>query len=399
VFDNSRSEAVEPDSAVDYAFWIAVALLAHSYVGYPLLLAVASRLHVERPSRAQESEVGADVPPVAVVLSALNEQVHIADRIANLLSQNYSGQLTVYVGSDGSTDRTAQILAAFSGERVRTFIFSQRLGKATVLNELMRHVTEPITIFSDANVVFEPDAVRALVRSLRDRAVGAVCGELVLHRRSGTINQDSAYWRMERLLKAAEGRLGILLGANGAIYAIRTALYEPLPADTIIDDFVIGMRITVRGRRLVYEPSARAFEETPERIEDEFRRRVRIGLGNFQALFRYPEFIYRSSLPRAVAYISHKVLRWFTPHLLLCALIASALLAAQPFYAGLFGLQLVGYAVIGTAAVVRNVLPVPRLLLGVVLFAGVNAAFGVAFCRYFAGDLRGKWSRTERSSK
>jgi cellulose synthase/poly-beta-1,6-N-acetylglucosamine synthase-like glycosyltransferase len=229
--------------------------------------------------------------------------------------------------------------------------------------------------------------------------VGAVCGELVLLGAGGADNQDSAYWRMERFLKTAEGRLGALLGANGAIYAIQSELYEPLPADTIIDDFVIGMRITVRGRRLVYEPSARAFEETPERIEDEFRRRIRIGLGNFQALFRYPEFLYRSSLPRAVAYISHKVLRWFTPHLLLCALLASALLAAQPLYAALLGLQLLGYATIVVAAWVRNVMSVPRWLLGIVLFAGVNAAFGLAFCRYFFGDLRGQWARTERSAK
>jgi cellulose synthase/poly-beta-1,6-N-acetylglucosamine synthase-like glycosyltransferase len=384
---------------VEYVFWIAVALLAYSYVGYPLLLGVAGRLRVEQRPVSEESELGAELAPVAVVLAALNEQVHIADRIANLLSQDYPGRLTVYVGSDGSTDRTAEILGALSGERVRTFSFQERRGKATVLNDLMTHVTEPITIFSDANVLFEPDAVRILVRALRDHAVGAVCGELVLQGRRGADNQDSAYWRMERFLKAAEGRLGALLGANGAIYAIRSALYEPLPADTIIDDFVIGMRITVRGRRLVYEPSARAFEETPERIEDEFRRRVRIGLGNFQALFRYPEFFYRSSVPRAVAYVSHKVLRWFTPHLLLCALLASALLASQPLYAALLALQLIGYLAIGIAAAARNVLALPRWLLGAVLFAGVNAAFGVAFCRYFFGDLRGQWSRTERSSK
>jgi cellulose synthase/poly-beta-1,6-N-acetylglucosamine synthase-like glycosyltransferase len=384
---------------VEYVFWIAVALLAYSYVGYPLLLAAAGGVRAKPPARADESERGADFPPVAVVLSALNEQVHIAARIANLLAQDYPGPLTVYVGSDGSTDRTAEILTTLNKERVRTFVFQERRGKATVLNHLMRHVTEPITVFSDANVVFERDAVRMLVRPLRDAAVGAVCGELVLLGAGGRDNQDSAYWRMERFLKTAEGRLGALLGANGAIYAIRSALYEPLPADTIVDDFVIGMRITVRGRRLVYEPAARAFEETPGRIEDEFRRRVRIGLGNFQTLFRYPEFLYRTSPSRAVAYVSHKVLRWFTPHLLLCALLSSALLATQPRYAAVFGLQLLGYAVIGVAAVFRNVLSLPRWLLGMVLFAGVNAAFGVAFCRYFLGDVRGEWSRTERSAK
>jgi cellulose synthase/poly-beta-1,6-N-acetylglucosamine synthase-like glycosyltransferase len=256
-----------------------------------------------------------------------------------------------------------------------------------------------VIVFSDANVTFDRTAVAKLVRALREREVGAVCGELVLQG-SGGENQDSAYWRIERFLKAAEGRLGALLGANGAIYAIRRELYEPLPPDTIIDDFVIAMRIAARGWRLVYEPDARAWEDTPELIDDEFRRRVRIGLGNFQALFRYPEFLFRTSVPRAWAYVSHKVLRWFGPHLLVVNLVAAAWLApSDSFYRALLALQVLGYAIIALCAWARRRLAVPRPLLGLVLFATLNAAFAVAFWKYLFGDVQGQWSRTERAAQ
>src|SRR5262249_14866276 len=162
--------------------------------------------------------------------------------------------------------------------------------------------------------------------------------------------------------------------------------YEPLPRDTIIDDFVIAMRIAAHGHELVYEPQARAYEETPARIEDEFRRRVRIGLGNYQALFRYPEFLLRTSRARAFAYFSHKILRWFGPHLFALAFVVCAVLAAtSPLYAVLFALQAAGVVGILLAAVARKRVQLPRLLSGLVLFAGLNAAFAVAFCKYLFG--------------
>src|SRR5262249_9421878 len=140
--------------------------------------------------------------------------------------------------------------------------------------------------------------------SLLESDAGAVCGELRLQSSAGD-NQDALLWRIERTMKAAEGRMGGLLGANGAIYAIRSELYQPLPPDTIIDDFVIAMRIASRGFQLVYEPAARALEDTPDNIEDEFRRRVRIGIGNYQALFRFPQFLFRVRPIRALCYFSH----------------------------------------------------------------------------------------------
>jgi cellulose synthase/poly-beta-1,6-N-acetylglucosamine synthase-like glycosyltransferase len=379
---------------VELIFWVATGLLAYAYVLYPALLAIVLRFV---PNRSTQ-RVAADLPAVAVILSALNERSHIAERIANLLAQDYPAEkLRVYVGSDGSDDGTAEILEGLRSARTEVRVSKQRRGKAATLNELIASAPEPFIVFSDANVTFDRLAVAKLVQAFGEPDVGAVCGELVL-RGSGTENQDSAYWRAERSLKAAESKLGALLGANGAIYAIRKELYEPLPTDTIIDDFVVAMRIAVRGWRLVYEPGARAWEATPPRIKDEFRRRVRIGVGNFQALFRYPEFLFRTSLPRSWAYVSHKILRWFSPHLLIVSFVAAAVLApSNSFYGAVLAAQIAVCSIIALGAWARRRFEVPRLVLGLVLFATLNAAFAVAFWKYLSGDITGQWSRTERT--
>lgn len=376
-------------------FWISFGLLGFTYIGYPLLLLALSRNSAISSSSSRQLPASS-LPRVAVVLSALNEQVHIAARIENLRAQTYPREkLAIYVGSDGSTDRTLSILHELQSQDLHVFDFAQRRGKASVLNDLMAHVEEPVCIFTDANVLFEPDAIERLVGSLIANGAGAVCGELQLQKSAGD-NQDALFWRIESKMKAVEGRLGGLLGANGAIYAIRAELYEPLPADTIIDDFVIAMRIASRGSPLVYEPQARAFEDTPDNIEDEFRRRVRIGIGNYQALFRFPEFMFRAAPVRALCYFSHKILRWFGPHLLLLMLISTLLSYDNPEYRALFWAQVLSYSLLFAANAARSRVKLPKMLAGVLLLAGLNLAFAVAFWRYLCNDAEGRWSRTHR---
>jgi len=376
-------------------FWSAFGLLSFSYLGYPLLLLAWSRIAAVA-ARPVPSPSVSSMPPVAVVLSAFNEQVHIAARIENLRAQSYPREkVTIYVGSDGSTDRTLSILDELKSPDLRVFGFAARRGKASVLNDLLAHIEAPVCVFTDANVLFEPDAIQRLVDSMLESRAGAACGELLLQDSAGD-NVDSLYWRIERMMKRMEGRLGGLLGANGAIYAIRSELYEPLPADTIIDDFVIVMRIASRGHPLVYAPAARALEDTPDNIEDEFRRRVRIGIGNYQALFRYPQFLFRVSMTRALCYGFHKLLRWFGPHLLLVMLVSALVSYDDPVYRSLFWAQLLGYALLLVANAVRGRVRLPKWLLGVLLLAGLNLAFAVAFWRYLCNDAQGQWSRTAR---
>ncbi len=358
----------------------------------------------ERRLEAQRAAAGTepDWPPVAIVISAYNEERHIVSRIENLLALDYpADRLRAYIGSDGSRDRTAELMGRFAGEpRLVALPFEQNRGKASVLNDLVSRTTEPIVVFSDANTYFERGALKKLVSRFDDPKVGGVTGELRLLGNAGGDNQDSLYWRLEQFLKFFEARIGALLGANGAIYAIRRALWQPIRPDTICDDFVIAMNVSAGGHRLVYEPKAWAEEDTPEEIGEEVKRRIRIGIGNFQALVRHPQYLTRTSAATAFAYVSHKVLRWTAPHLLLLALAASVALAAQTGSSG-WALYALGQALAYLAAwagwqMSSRGVKLPTLVkLAAFLFA-LNWAFLIASWRYATGRYAGSWGRTSR---
>ena len=393
-----------------------VVAVVYSYALYPLALFVVGAISQglrdvafvlrksERRLEMQRSAAGTepDWPPVAIVISAYNEERHIVSRIENLLALDYpADRLRAYIGSDGSRDRTAELMRRFEGEvRIVALPFEQNRGKASVLNDLVARTTEPIVVFSDANTYFERGALKKLVSRFDDPKVGGVTGELRLLGNAGGDNQDSLYWRIEQFLKFFEARIGALLGANGAIYAIRRALWQPIRPDTICDDFVIAMNVSAGGHRLVYEPKAWAEEDTPEEIGEEVKRRIRIGIGNFQALVRHPQYLTRTSAATAFAYVSHKVLRWTAPHLLLLALGASVALAVQTGSSG-WALYALGQALAYLAAwagwqMSSRGVKLPTLVkLAAFLFA-LNWAFLVASWRYATGRYAGSWGRTSR---
>lgn len=381
---------------LEAAFWIAFGLLAYSYGLFPLLVrAIGAR---REPREGAAAPAGADTAGVAVVVAAYNEERHIEERIRNLLAQDYPPErLRILVGSDGSTDRTVEIARRFEGPRVAVRAYPANRGKASVLNDLVEAAAPAdIVVFTDANTHFAPQTVRLLVEAIA-RGAGAVCGELVLEKPTQGANRDDLYWSHERRLKLAESRIGGLVGANGGVYAIRRALYRPIPPRTVCDDFVISMRIAAAGEGLAYEPRALAWEETPADVAAEFGRRARIGIGNYQALFGYPEFLLRSPWALRFTYFSHKVLRWLTPHLLLTMLAASLALAAQPFFLAVALLQVAGYAAALLAYATRDRIAWPAPVLAGVLFALLNVAFLVAFKRYLRSDYGGPWARTART--
>ncbi len=380
-------------------------LVVYSYLVYPLLLlglAGFAQVWVDagyvRTRRDRRRGSREHLPSVGVVVSAFNEESHIGTRIENLLRLDYPAELLrIYVGSDGSSDGTAAIIRSFSDARVRGFAFAENRGKASVLNDLVAQVTESLVVFSDANSHFEPGALLALVAPFSDPSVGCVSGELRLDKTAGS-NQDSLYWRFEQFLKICEGRIGGLLGANGAIYAIRRQLWQPLRSDTVCDDFTVAMSVSAGGHRLVYKPDAVAREMAPGGIGEEYRRRVRIGIGNFQAMVRHPEYLFRTTGIVAFTYLSHKVLRWTAPHLLLVSVGTSAILAVGSPSWLLFAIfQLGCYGLAGAAFMIgerAGRLPV-ALRIPAFLFA-LNWAFLVASAKFATGRYRAGWERSER---
>src|SRR5205085_1732560 len=219
-------------------------------------------------------------------IAAHNEESVIGARLTNALAMDYPRQkLEIIVASDGSVDRTAEIVRRFAGQGVRLLDSSVRRGKATVLNEAICEANGQIVLLSDANTHTDPSAARLLVRWFTDPKIGAVCGRLILIDPASGKNVDGLYWKYETQLKKHESRLGALLGSNGAIYAIRREVYCPIPDGTIVDDFVIPLLAKLRrGCQIVYDWDAIAREESAAGVASEFKRRARIGAGGWQAL-------------------------------------------------------------------------------------------------------------------
>lgn len=389
---------------LEIAFWICAFCIVYTYLLYPfVLISISGFVQVLRDTanvfekRDRRQEVGQDLPKLAVVIAAFNEEKHIKERIENLFQQEYpSDKVKIYIGSDGSDDKTVEIVQAIQDTRLQFFPFTERRGKVAVINDLISRVEEEVIVLSDANTFFKPNALAMLMRHFDDSSVGGVVGELELVDAATHTNKDGIYWRIERVLKFHEARLGALLGANGAIYALRRALYEPLPTDTIVDDFTVIFRISQRRWQVKYDPQAIAQEEIPPNLEDEYNRRVRIGAGNYQAFFRFLSVLNPRFGWLWFTYLSHKVLRWFVPHFMVAALAINGALLNEPLYQVTFILQLLIYAVasVGYVAMKKVSLPMPIALL--VFLVNMNVAFAHGFFRYLSNSGKGTWKRTAR---
>jgi cellulose synthase/poly-beta-1,6-N-acetylglucosamine synthase-like glycosyltransferase len=386
-------------------FWASAACVAYTYAGYPLLLIAVSgfkqlRSDWRKVSGAGERRVAARgaLPSVAVLVSAFNEERFIAERVHNLLAQDYPPELLrIYIGSDASADRTGEILRGLACPQLTFIDFPMRRGKASVINDLAASATEDVLVFTDANTFFEPAAVRRLVRHFETPDIGCVCGELRLVRSARTgDNQDHFYWRYERFLKFFESRIGALLGANGGVYALRRRDYRPIPADTIVDDFCISMQVIESGRRCVYDPEAVATEVIPESIDDEFRRRVRIGIGNYQGLRRFVGLLNPRHGAVAFTFASHKVMRWFAPHCMVIALLCNVALAAAPAYAAWLAAQVGFYGLAFAGWWLSRKGSAPRLLRLPLFFVSMNVGLLVGFWKFTTSVSSGTWTRSAR---
>jgi cellulose synthase/poly-beta-1,6-N-acetylglucosamine synthase-like glycosyltransferase len=374
------------------------AVLIYTYALYPALLWLLSLWRRRTPHDDQEPT---GWPDVSVVISAYNEESIIAERLQNLLTVDYPRErLEVLVGSDGSVDRTCEIVGAYASQGICLVAFGQRRGKAAVLNDLVSQARGEVIVLTDANTFFRGDAVRELVKALgRHRSACAVVGRMDLRSSPTTGNLEGAYWRYETWIKTLESSFGCLLGANGAIYAFRRERYQPLPQGAIGDDFLIPMLMRLRsGGQIFFVPTARAWETSPERVPDEFRRHVRIGAADLQALiWTWPLLLPWNGMV-AVVYFSHKVLRWLGPWFMLLGFGANLSLLGNPFFQLLFSGQVAFYGLGLSAALVRRVPILGVAASGVRYFLVLNTAVLLGFARYAMGVARPFWATAPRSA-
>jgi cellulose synthase/poly-beta-1,6-N-acetylglucosamine synthase-like glycosyltransferase len=381
----------------ELTLWLCAAAVVYGYVVYPIAIWLLAACFGRR--RAPGTLLDDDeLPRVSLLVAAHNEELTISDRVANALTLDYPyDKLEIVVASDGSSDRTAEIVRACGDARVRLLDYPNRRGKASVLNAAFRELTGDIVVLSDANTLTDPAAIRNLVRWFRSPEVGVVCGRLVLTDPVTGSNVDSVYWKYETFLKKCESRLGALLGANGAIYAIRRSLFSGIRRDMLIDDFVIPLVTRLRTRcAIVYDADAVAREETPAAIGSEFVRRARIGTGGFQSVSVLWKLLNPAHGWIAFTFLSHKIVRWLCPFFLIGAFASNLVLINQSTYAITLAAQSALYlvAAVGTRSAGAGL--TWKMVRLTTLFAGMNLALLVGFYRWLTTEPEGAWSRTLR---
>jgi len=382
-------------------FWACLFLVAHTYVLYPAFLFLASAMvqtHRDwqyltaRRNRRSTAFTPDALPAVSVIIPAYNEQAHLPDKLANIRAFDYPhDRLEVIFVSDGSTDRTNAILQAVEDANVRTVFLPERGGKSNALNHGVDQAKHEVLIFSDAATLFDPHAVRTLVRHFTDPSVGVVCGALQFHATAESRQTEGVYWTYECMLRLMEARLGATLTASGAIYALRRRCYVPLPPDTLVEDLLVPMNARRAGYRVLYDPEAMATDFAAAAVAGEFTRRVRVATGSFRVLPRLVAI--RLGPMTTFAFFSHKVLRWILPFLLIGLLVTSATLWSRPVYRAMFIAQGVFYAWAALGFLFRQRLQgIPYALMGYYLLA-IHLAYLVGFVRCLTGRAEAAWQR------
>lgn len=375
-------------NALEFAFWLAAALVAYTYFAYPVLLALAARLW-PRPVRR-----GPHAPrSVSFILAVHNEAARIVGRIDELagllLSTDLKGEIIVV--SDGSTDDTAALARAQGHDLVRVLELPRRAGKALALTAGWAAARHEILVLADVRQTWEPRALQFLLENFADPTVGAVSGDLIVRSRPGVMTGVGLYWSFEKWLRRQESKLYATVGATGAISAVRAALFRPIPVGTLLDDVYWPLRVVLQGYRVIHDERAHAYDHLPERPRDEFRRKVRTLAGNFQLLTRLSVALLPWANPVWLQLVSHKLLRLVVPWALFVLLASSAVLPGA-FYRLAFWGQVACYA-LGLVGVLCGARVPGRLVSSAASFLVLNAAAFVAFWVWISGQAGRSWTK------
>ena len=393
---------MSPETMVRIIFWICFGLVIYPYLVYPLILFfVYSITQMWRDLRYLSTSrnrrivtpAAVGLPSVSVIVPAYNEEKVLAQKIENIRSLDFPQELLqVIFVSDGSNDRTNAILQSAEGGNFECILLSERKGKANALNRAVARVRNAILVFCDASTLFEPDAINKLIRHFADPRVGVVCGAVRYHSNADAQQTEGAYWKYESALRLMEARLGAILNASGAIYALRRECYAPVLQNTLIEDFVIPMRARRLGFSVLYDPEAVALEFPASSVSGEFARRVRLAVGSFRALGDLVRVPWRGFTPFAL--ISHKLLRWLVPFFALGLLVSNVfLMHSSLFYQAGLATQILFYSWAGLGFIFYGQMRRVRYGLVAYFFFAMHLAFLVGFVRCVTGSDKAVWQK------
>tara|TARA_B110000037_G_scaffold216483_1_gene275703 strand:+ start:2220 stop:3323 length:1104 start_codon:yes stop_codon:yes gene_type:complete len=348
-----------------------------------------------------------ELPKIAIIIAAYNEEKVIKEKIESTLKTNYpKNQFQIFIGSDNSTDKTNEIITSFANKTDKIIFknFTERGGKQEVLNKLFEDLVPKnefdICIMTDANIIFEEDTLYHLIKHFKNKEIGIVCGNIKNKniKERGISKQEQFYISNENNLKINEGKVfGSSIAAFGACYSIRRELVPKIPKNILMEDFFISMSVLEKGKQIITEAAAICFEDLPETISEEFKRKKRISTGNFQNLAIYFPFLFKSKFGISFSFLSHKIIRWIGPFLLIFAYLSLWYLRIHPFYNNLllFSHFILFLAILDYILMLININV--NLLRFIRYFLVMNMALLIGFFKYAQGVKTNIWQPTKRN--
>jgi cellulose synthase/poly-beta-1,6-N-acetylglucosamine synthase-like glycosyltransferase len=389
-------------------FWFLLFIVFYTYIGYGILLFIIVkfrrisglfRKHIYNPDYE---------PDVTLFIAAYNEKDFVGEKIKNSNELEYpTEKLHIIWVTDGSDDGTPDEIKKYRG--VEVYHLPQRSGKIGAMNRGMKFVKTPIVVFCDANTLLGRESIRRIVRLFSNPAVGCVSGEkriLNKERDAAAGSGEGLYWKYESLLKKWDSELYSVVGAAGELFAIRTELYREVEHDTILDDFIISLRVAAEGYTIQYDPEAFALETASANVKEELKRKIRISAGGIQSVIRLKTLLNIFKFGTlSFQYISHRVLRWTITPLCLLLLIPTGLfialdegLMAFGFYSTLFWLQILFYISALLGWYLENRMIRVKLLFVPYYFFIMNLSVFLGFMRYMKSSQSVNWERAKRGS-
>lgn len=388
-------------------FWLMLATLIYTYAGYGVLLFILIKIKGSRKDIPAPSAASLE-PEICLFVTAYNEREYVRQKVENSLQLDYPPEkIQLLWVTDGSNDGTPDLLREWPQIEIQHQ--AERKGKIAAMNRGIAFVNAPLVVFSDANTLLSRNTLRRMAEAFADPKVGCVAGEKRIVQKtleSASAAGEGLYWKIESKIKLWDATLNSAIGGVGELFAIRTELFEPVEEDTLLDDFIISLRIAGKGYRIAYTPDAYAEESASLNVKEELKRKIRIAAGGMQTIFRLPWLfnIFRHGW-LSWQYFSHKVLRWSVAPLFLFLIlplnlyivIAEGLLTTFNIYSiALYG-QLFIYLMAIAGFLLENRRLRIKLFFAPYYFLAINYAACRGMIRYFKGSQKVTWEKSKRA--
>lgn len=384
-------------------FWILLFAVFYTYIGYAILLFFLT-IFMKKERNSEIEDTTLDWPEVSLFITAYNEKSILKEKIENCFSLDYpKGKLKIVFVTDGSNDGSQDFLEQFP--EITVYHEAERRGKINAMNRGMQFITTPIVIFTDANTSLNKEAIKVITAKFFDQTVGCVAGSkkvISTNKASAAEAGEGVYWKFESWLKAKDAEFHSAVGAVGELFAIRTELFEPVPADTVLDDFMISFNIVSKGYFLKYAPNAIASETASFNVAEELKRKVRIAAGGMQTFFRMKHLLNPFRYGKlSFQYFSHKVSRWtFAPWCFFLLYPVNILIAiSEPenyFFILSLILQSIFYLIAFLGWIFEKISLRVKLIFLPYYFTAINLATIRGQFRYFLGKQSAAWDKAKR---